>query len=227
MFEIARLVTPSDEPRSTWTRKNSTLATHRLNATPDVLAHYDLSLVLSSTTVRPNGKVLIPLTVNTAQYDTVKVFYIAEDGSIAECVTTVNANETITFEGDHFSKYAVIGTKTPATDTTPDTNAPDTEVVKKNGIPVGVVIAIVIGSIPVLGVGGFAIFWFVIKKKTWADLIGKKSAEEALSEEAPAEETQIEEMSTEEEVFVEEETTEDEKVCDVDPDEVENNTDSE
>jgi hypothetical protein len=29
----------------------------------------------------------------------------------------------------------------------------------------------VIGSVLVVGIGGFAIFWFVIKKKTWADLL--------------------------------------------------------
>ena len=39
------------------------------------------------------------------------------------------------------------------------------------GLGAGAIVGIVIGSVAVVGVGGFAIFWFVIKKKTWADLL--------------------------------------------------------
>ena len=35
----------------------------------------------------------------------------------------------------------------------------------------GAIISIVIGSVAVVGIGGFALFWFVIKKKSFADLI--------------------------------------------------------
>ena len=41
----------------------------------------------------------------------------------------------------------------------------------KKGISGGQVAGIVIGSVAVAGIGGFAIFWFAIKKKTFADLI--------------------------------------------------------
>lgn len=40
------------------------------------------------------------------------------------------------------------------------------------GIGAGAVVGIVSGSVVVAGAGGFSIFWFVIKKKSWADLIG-------------------------------------------------------
>lgn len=40
----------------------------------------------------------------------------------------------------------------------------------KNGLSGGQIAGIVIGSIAVAGLGGFAIFWFVIKKKKWSDL---------------------------------------------------------
>ena len=33
------------------------------------------------------------------------------------------------------------------------------------------IVGIVLGSVAVVGIGGFAIFWFVIKKKSFADLI--------------------------------------------------------
>ena len=42
---------------------------------------------------------------------------------------------------------------------------------KKKGLSGGAIAGIVIGSVAVAGLGGFAIFWFVIKKKSFADLI--------------------------------------------------------
>ena len=40
----------------------------------------------------------------------------------------------------------------------------------KNGLSSGQIAGIVIGSVAVAGIGGFAIFWFAVKKKTFADL---------------------------------------------------------
>ena len=42
---------------------------------------------------------------------------------------------------------------------------------KKDGLSGGAIAGIVIGSAAVAGIGGFAIFWFAVKKKTFADLI--------------------------------------------------------
>ena len=41
----------------------------------------------------------------------------------------------------------------------------------KKGLSTGAIIGIVIGSVAVAGVGGFALVWFAIKKKSFADLI--------------------------------------------------------
>ena len=41
----------------------------------------------------------------------------------------------------------------------------------KDGLSGGAIAGIVIGSVAVAGIGGFAIFWFVVRKKTFADLI--------------------------------------------------------
>ena len=41
-----------------------------------------------------------------------------------------------------------------------------------DGLGAGAIVGIVIGSVAVVGVGGFALFWFVIKKKSFADLLG-------------------------------------------------------
>ena len=42
--------------------------------------------------------------------------------------------------------------------------------VAKKGLSGGQIAGIVIGSVAVAGIGGFAIFWFAVKKKTFADL---------------------------------------------------------
>lgn len=41
----------------------------------------------------------------------------------------------------------------------------------KKGLSAGAIVGIVAGSVAVGGVGGFALFWFAIKKKSFADLI--------------------------------------------------------
>ena len=61
---------------------------------------------------------------------------------------------------------------TPDGSVTPDTpDTPDTPAEVKKGLGVGAIVGIVASSVVVLGTGGFAIFWFVIKKKSFADLI--------------------------------------------------------
>ncbi|MBQ3041369.1 MAG: DUF2613 domain-containing protein, partial [Clostridia bacterium] len=56
---------------------------------------------------------------------------------------------------------------------TPDNpnNTPDDPSDDKDGLGAGAIVGIVIGSVAVVGIGGFALFWFVIKKKSFADLI--------------------------------------------------------
>ena len=75
------------------------------------LGMFDLSLLLDGATVQPGGTVVVTLPAPdlAAEYDHIIVVYIASDGSYEECKTTVNEDGTISFETDHFSKYAVIG----------------------------------------------------------------------------------------------------------------------
>ena len=53
--------------------------------------------------------------------------------------------------------------------TTPPADNPPTD--DDGGLGTGAIVGIVIGSVAVAGVGGFALFWFVIKKKTWAEFL--------------------------------------------------------
>lgn len=122
---------------------------------PKALGMYDLALLLDGATIQPNGKVTItiPAPDLASDYDRIIVVYISPDGSYEECVTTVNEDGTITFETDHFSRYAVIGID--------------------SGLGAGAIIGITVGSAIILAIGGFSLFWFVIKKKSWLELIAK------------------------------------------------------
>ena len=40
-----------------------------------------------------------------------------------------------------------------------------------DGLSTGAIIGIVVGGVAVVGLGGFALVWFVIKKKSFADLV--------------------------------------------------------
>ena len=113
------------------------------------LGMYDLSLLLDGAKIQPDGtvEVTLPAPDLAAEYDKIIVVYIAPDGSYEECKTTVNEDGTITFETDHFSQYAVIG------------------ITEDAGLGTGAIIGIVLGAVAVLGVGGFCLYWFVIRKK--------------------------------------------------------------
>ena len=119
------------------------------------LGMYDLSLLLDGAKIQPSGTVEITLPAPdlAIEYDSIIVVYIAPDGSYEECATTINEDGTITFETNHFSQYAVIG------------------IVENTGLSTGAIVGITIGSVVVLGTGAFALVWFVIKKKSFADLI--------------------------------------------------------
>jgi hypothetical protein len=74
------------------------------------LACYDLALLFERAEIQPNGTIQITLPALQQEFDAdnVMVIYIAPDGSYQECKTTVNEDGTITFETNHFSRYAVI-----------------------------------------------------------------------------------------------------------------------
>ena len=53
----------------------------------------------------------------------------------------------------------------------PGSGQPGGEQSEKTGLSGGQIAGIVIGSVLLAGIGGFAIFWFAVKKKKFADLI--------------------------------------------------------
>lgn len=82
---------------------------------------------------------------------------------------TVSTQKEYTFEvKDEMVLTAVYQDKAPGGGTIDGEIAPAPD---KNGLSGGQIAGIVIGSIAGVGIVGFAIFWFVVKKKTFADLI--------------------------------------------------------
>lgn len=79
-----------------------------------------------------------------------------------------NAGETITVTAD--TTVTAVWKDIPVTPVEPDTPATP-EAPAKKGLSGGAIAAIVIVSVLVLGIGGFALVWFVILKKTFADFV--------------------------------------------------------
>ena len=61
-------------------------------------------------------------------------------------------------------------TPTPTPDPDPD-KTPDDPSDDKDGLGAGAIVGIVLGSLTVAGIGGFSLLWFVIKKRTFSELI--------------------------------------------------------
>lgn len=77
----------------------------------EVLAAYDISLVLDGAEVQPGGKVAVtlPAPENAGDFETLQVVYVDDEGNVTPCDTKINADGSVTFTTDHFSYYAIIG----------------------------------------------------------------------------------------------------------------------
>ena len=87
----------------------------------DILATYDIELLLDGANVQPGGEieVTLPIPENASAYDSLQVVYIDANGDAFPCETTVNGDGTLTFLTNHFSRYAVIGVKAEETEAPP------------------------------------------------------------------------------------------------------------
>ena len=78
-------------------------------------------------------------------------------------IVSTNKSYTFTVSGEK--------TLTAVYDDMPSGGGEITPPAKKDGLSGGQIAGIVIGTLLLAGIGGFAIFWFAVKKKTFADLI--------------------------------------------------------
>jgi len=105
---------------------------------------------------------ILMYSVNGGEYSA-KVPTAKEAGEYTITYKVVGDSNHKDIEAASLGKVTVsAATPTP----TPETNTP-----AKKGIGAGGIIGIVLGSLVVAGAGGFSIFWFVIKKKSFKDLI--------------------------------------------------------
>ena len=105
------------------------------------------------------------VTVTAAEPEEGKIFkgWQDADGNIV----STDMSYTFTVSGE-VSLTAVYEDKPTGGDGTGGDKTPEPD---KGGLSTGAIVGIAVGSVAVAGVGGFAIFWFIIKKKSFADLI--------------------------------------------------------
>ena len=102
-----------------------------------------------------SATVSIPFAQEVPAGKVAKVYYIADDGTRTDMNATF-ADGKVSFITNHFSTYAVVF---------------ENAAVANGGLSGGAIVGIVLGAVTLLALGGFALVWFVIKKKTWADLL--------------------------------------------------------
>lgn len=126
---------------------------------------YDLSLEKDGNKITFDGKVSVSLPIpNGYEKSRLAVFYISDDGTKTEIPCSVNG-DTVTFETDHFSVYA-LAEKTEeaaAANTVSTTETANTPVQKKSNT--GLYIGLAIGGIILLAGAGFAVWYFKFRKK--------------------------------------------------------------
>ena len=81
------------------------------------------------------------------------------------------SGKIVSTEKSYTFKVSGEKTLTAVYDDKPSGGGEITPPAKKDGLSGGAIAGIVIGSVLVAGLGGFAVFWFAIRKKTFADLI--------------------------------------------------------
>lgn len=80
------------------------------------------------------------------------------------------SGKIVSTEKSYTFKVTEATTLTAVYDDKPSGGGEITPPAKKDGLSGGAIAGIVVGSAAVAGIGGFAIFWFAVKKKTFADL---------------------------------------------------------
>ena len=116
-----------------------------INITIDGFTAGTATVEVPFNTAVPNGKVA-------------KVYYVDAQGNKTDMNATFEDGKA-TFTATHFSEY-VIAFEDEAVAPT-----------NNGGLGAGAIVGIVLAVVVVGGVGGFALVWFIIKKKKWADFV--------------------------------------------------------
>lgn len=132
---------------------------------------FDISLEKDGSKVKFDGKVTVSLPIPDGyEKSRLAVFYISDDGEKTEIPCTVNG-DTVTFETDHFSIYALAekteeaaALDTPDTAEAPDASkTPDASAQKKS--KTALYIGLAVGGVILLAGAGVAVWYFKFRKK--------------------------------------------------------------
>lgn len=94
-----------------------------------------------------------------------------DEGAHAFGDWTITVKPEVGVAGEKERECSVCGLKENAPVEALGGEQPGGEQPEKTGLSGGAIAGIAVGSVAVAGVGGFSVFWFVIKKKKFADLI--------------------------------------------------------
>lgn len=94
-----------------------------------------------------------------------------DEGAHAFGDWTITVKPEVGVAGEKERECSVCGFKENAPVEALGGEQPGGEQPEKTGLSGGAIAGIAVGSVAVVGVGGFSVFWFVIKKKKFADLI--------------------------------------------------------
>lgn len=94
-----------------------------------------------------------------------------DEGAHAFGDWTITVKPEVGVAGEKERECSVCGFKENAPVEALGDEQPGDEQPEKTGLSGGAIAGIAVGSVAVVGVGGFSVFWFVIKKKKFADII--------------------------------------------------------
>ncbi|MBQ7995698.1 MAG: InlB B-repeat-containing protein [Bacilli bacterium] len=143
--------------------------THEAGEIANVVVNAHNAPVLYSVTVNKgaaNPIAAVAWTVITIAADAPEDGYAFDKWVSEDGVVFADANSTTTTFSMPEKNVTVTATYKPAVVPPTPTPAPS-----NSGLGGGAIAGIVIGSVLVAGIAGFALVWFVIKKKTWADFL--------------------------------------------------------
>ena len=144
-------------------------ATHKAGASANVVVNaYNAPLQYGITVVDGGANVLSAEagTTITITADEAQSGYVFDKWTSSD-VTFANENSTTTT----FTMPAKAVTITATYKLAEVEPQPEKPEENKGGLSAGAIIGIVLAALVVGSIGGFAIYWFVIKKKTWADFV--------------------------------------------------------
>ena len=124
---------------------------------PVFLGGYDVELDLDGAPVELNGEVMVTLavTADLTNYEKIIVVTIGQDGTVTAFPTGINQDGAVYYFTDTLSRCAIIGVGEGVND----------------GLSAGTIVALIVAGAVILSLAGLAFSWFVIHKKTFAELV--------------------------------------------------------